>query len=251
MPQTTEAAAAEVEAEVVVIAPEVMVPEMPLPGAPAARAVNEGWISAMRPASSRTKRVFDLIGASCCLVALAPVMLSLAFLVKRDGGPAIFGHRRIGTDGKTFFCLKFRSMCVDAQERLEEHLASHPEARVEWERDFKLRDDPRVTALGSLLRRTSLDELPQLLNVIRGEMSLVGPRPIVADEIPRYGDYFNAYRDCRPGITGLWQISGRNDVNYRTRIRLDSFYATRWTFMKDVAILMRTVGVVLRRSGAY
>lgn len=208
-------------------------------------------ITLLTPAASRTKRVFDVVAAMALLVALAPIMLTLAFMVRRDGGPAIFGHGRIGSNGGTFRCLKFRSMCVDAEKRLEEHLAANPEARAEWERDFKLRDDPRITKLGNFLRRSSLDELPQLINVIRGEMSLVGPRPIVADEVERYGDRFVAYRNCRPGITGLWQVSGRNDVSYRARVRLDSFYAARWSFAKDVIILVRTVGVVFRRSGAY
>lgn len=208
-------------------------------------------ITLLTPAASRTKRAFDVIAAIALLIALSPVMLTLAFMVRRDGGPAIFGHRRIGSNGETFRCLKFRSMCVDAEQRLKEHLAANPEAQAEWDRDFKLRDDPRVTKLGDFLRRSSLDELPQLFNVIRGEMSLVGPRPIVADEVERYGDRFVAYRNCRPGITGLWQVSGRNDVSYRARVRLDSFYAARWSFAKDVFILVRTVGVVFRRSGAY
>jgi undecaprenyl-phosphate galactose phosphotransferase len=206
---------------------------------------------ALRPATSRTKRLFDLLGAAFCLLALAPVMISLAILVRRDGGPAIFGHRRIGSDGKTFLCLKFRSMCTDAERKLKEHLANNPGAQAEWDKDFKLKDDPRITPLGQLLRRTSLDELPQLFNVLRGDMSLVGPRPIVADEVARYGDRFVAYRNCRPGITGLWQVSGRNDISYRARVRLDSFYAARWSMAKDVFILIRTVGVVFRRSGAY
>jgi undecaprenyl-phosphate galactose phosphotransferase len=206
---------------------------------------------ALRPATSRTKRLFDILGATLCLLALTPIMVSLVILVRRDGGPAIFGHRRIGSDGKTFLCLKFRSMCVNAERKLQEHLASNPEARAEWDKDFKLKDDPRITKLGQLLRRTSLDELPQLFNVLRGEMSLVGPRPIVADEVARYGERFVAYRNCRPGITGLWQISGRNDISYRARVRLDSFYAARWSMTKDLFILMRTVAVVFRRSGAY
>lgn len=206
---------------------------------------------ASRPATSRTKRLFDIIVGSLCLMALAPVMISLVILVRRDGGPAIFGHRRIGSDGKTFLCLKFRSMCVDAERKLQEHLANNPAARAEWDKDFKLKDDPRVTKLGQLLRRTSLDELPQLFNVLRGDMSLVGPRPIVADEVARYGERFVAYRNCRPGITGLWQVSGRNDISYRARVRLDSFYAARWSMTKDLFILIRTVAVVFRRSGAY
>jgi Undecaprenyl-phosphate galactose phosphotransferase WbaP len=203
------------------------------------------------PARSIVKRGLDVVLASTMLVALAPVLLSLAAVVRMDGGPALFRHRRIGADGRPFYCLKFRSMCVDAEARLKEYLANNPEAQAEWDRDFKLKVDPRITRLGNLLRRTSLDELPQLLNVIKGDMSLVGPRPIVPAEIPRYGDSFGAYLRCRPGITGLWQVSGRNDVDYGTRVALDTRYASDWSVITDAMILVRTIAVVFRRSGAY
>lgn len=203
------------------------------------------------PARSFVKRSLDVVLASTMLVALAPVLISLAIAVRTDGGPALFRHRRIGADGRPFYCLKFRSMCVDAEARLKEHLANNPEAQAEWDRDFKLKSDPRITRLGNLLRRTSLDELPQLINVLKGDMSLVGPRPIVPAEIPRYGDSFTAYLRCRPGITGLWQVSGRNDVDYGTRVELDTRYASNWNIVTDAMILLRTIAVVFRRSGAY
>ena len=173
-----------------------------------------------RRASRFIKRTFDLVAASLLLLALAPLLLSVAWLVSRDGGPATFGHTRIGRHGKPFRCLKFRSMVIDAQARLADLLARDPDARAEWERDFKLKNDPRVTALGAFIRKTSLDELPQLINVLRGDMSLVGPRPVVADEVERYGDDKVFYLMARPGITGLWQISGRNDIDYDSRVAL-------------------------------
>ncbi len=203
------------------------------------------------PSRSLMKRLVDIVGAAAFIVALFPVLLTLALLTKLDGGPALFRHRRIGAGGRTFECLKFRTMRVDAERRLKELLDSDPVAREEWQKDFKLRDDPRVTPIGKFLRQTSLDELPQLFNVLKGDMSLVGPRPIVSAEIPRYGAAMRDYLRCRPGITGLWQVSGRNDVDYRTRVELDCRYVREWGLTTDFLILVRTVGVVLRRSGAY
>ena len=203
------------------------------------------------PSTSVLKRGLDFLGGAILLIALAPVMLVLALLVKCDGGCALFRHKRIGANGKTFHCLKFRTMCVDAEARLQKLLEESPEARAEWDRDFKLKDDPRVTPLGAFMRQTSLDELPQLLNVIKGEMSLVGPRPIVAAEAARYGAAFRDYLGCRPGLTGLWQVRGRNDIDYEARVRLDSTYAREWSFVRDIAILVRTVRVVFGRTGAY
>lgn len=208
-------------------------------------------LEGMRPAASLTKRTIDIVGSSAMIVALLPVLAALAALIRLDGGPVFFRHRRIGADGRPFYCLKFRSMCVGADAKFREYLERNPAARAEWERDFKLRDDPRTTRLGALLRRTSLDELPQLLNVLKGEMSLVGPRPIVSAEIPRYGDAFSAYLKCKPGITGLWQVSGRNNIDYHARVELDARYASSWTLRTDMAILLRTFKVVFRRSGAY
>jgi Undecaprenyl-phosphate galactose phosphotransferase WbaP len=171
--------------------------------------------------------------------------------VRADGGAALFGHTRVGQGGQVFQCLKFRSMVVDAKERLVHLLATSPQARAEWEKDFKLKNDPRINAIGHFLRRTSLDELPQLWNVLRGDMSLVGPRPVVQDELLRYGYDVSYYLQVRPGITGLWQVSGRNDVDYETRVYLDAWYVKNWALWNDIAILFKTVRVVFDRSGAY
>ena len=200
---------------------------------------------------NRVKRAFDVVGALGLLLLFGPLMLAVALLITLDGGPAMFGHRRIGADGRSFTCWKFRSMVVNAREVLEELLARDPDARAEWEATRKLRNDPRITAIGRFLRRTSLDELPQLFNVLTGEMSLVGPRPIVAEEVPRYHACFPFYRLCRPGLTGLWQVSGRNDVDYVRRVQLDTAYVLGWSLWGDIRILLRTVGVMISGKGAY
>lgn len=197
------------------------------------------------------KRVFDLAAALALLVLGALPLLYIAWRIKRDGGPAIFAHKRVGQSGKVFPCFKFRTMQVDAEERLRELLANDPAARAEWEREFKLRNDPRITTIGQFLRRTSLDELPQLFNVIRGEMSLVGPRPVIRAELAKYGDDVDYFLMVRPGMTGLWQVSGRNDVDYDTRVYLDTWYVKNWSLWYDIAILFKTIKVVLRRDGAY
>ncbi len=198
-----------------------------------------------------TKRVFDLVAAMLLLAALTPLMCWLTWRIRQDGGPALFAHPRIGRNGRTFPCYKFRSMVVDAPQRLEKLLASDPALRAEWEQDHKLKDDPRISGVGYFLRRTSLDELPQLFNVLRGEMSLVGPRPIVSAELEKYGEDVEYFLMVRPGITGLWQVSGRNDVDYDTRVYLDTWYVKNWSLWYDIAILFKTVRVVLRRDGAY
>ena len=203
------------------------------------------------PLHRACKRTFDLLTASLLLVLLGPVLLTLAWLVKRDGGPAFFGHKRIGEGGKTFKCWKFRSMVVNAQEVLQELLATNPEARAEWEKEFKLKNDPRISHIGQFIRKTSLDELPQLWNVIKGEMSLVGPRPVIQAELERYGDDVTYYLETSPGVTGLWQVSGRNDVDYDTRVYLDAWYVKNWSLWTDISILFKTVRVVLKRDGAY
>lgn len=190
--------------------------------------------------------------AAMALLFLAPLMLLVAIAVfAYDGGPIVFAHRRIGRDGRTFPCLKFRSMAVDAEERLAEVLRTDPDARAEWERDHKLRVDPRVTKLGAFLRKTSLDELPQLFNVLRGEMSLVGPRPIVEGEVCKYGRRFKHYCAVKPGITGIWQVSGRNDTTYAARVAMDCVYAQRRTLGLDMTVLFLTVPAVLARRGSY
>lgn len=203
------------------------------------------------PKLRRRKRVFDIVFGAALIVFLAPLMLIIAALVKLDGGPALYGHRRVGANGQGFRCWKFRSMVVNADRVLAQVLRSDPDARAQWERDFKLRSDPRITPIGRFLRTTSLDELPQLFNVIAGDMSLIGPRPIVTEEIPRYGDAFRHYCACRPGMTGLWQVSGRNGVDYARRVTFDEQYATGWSFLLDLVVLCRTVVVVTQRNGAY
>jgi len=203
------------------------------------------------PRGSVAKRIIDIVGAASLLLAALPVMLLIAVLVKLDGGPVLFRHRRVGANGVAFTCFKFRSMVVGADAILARLLASDPAARAQWDTEFKLRDDPRVTWLGQFLRRTSLDELPQLFNVLAGDMSLVGPRPIVQAEIARYGSRIAEYLACRPGLTGLWQVSGRNDVSYEARVALDARYVREWSLRRDFTILLQTFGAVLRRAGAY
>ena len=179
-------------------------------------------------------------------------MLLVAAMIKLTSpGPVLFAHRRLGKGGHAFHCLKFRSMVANSAEVLAEHLAESPLARAEWARDHKLRNDPRITRLGKFLRRSSLDELPQLINVLVGEMSLVGPRPIVMDEVARYGRYIVYYTSMTPGITGLWQISGRNDMSYRRRVAIDTSYARNRCARLDWAIMLRTVPAVLAARGAH
>jgi Undecaprenyl-phosphate galactose phosphotransferase WbaP len=193
----------------------------------------------------------DILGAAALLILLSPALLGLAWLVRRDGGSAIFGHVRVGRNGRRFKCLKFRSMIPNADVVLKELLARDADARAEWDREFKLKNDVRITSIGHFLRKTSLDELPQLVNVLKGEMSLVGPRPIVEAELTRYGADVGYYLMSSPGMTGLWQVSGRNDTDYATRVALDVAYVKNWSIWRDVSILARTFNVVLRGSGAY
>jgi Undecaprenyl-phosphate galactose phosphotransferase WbaP len=203
-----------------------------------------------RPAARLVKLVLDQTGAAILLFLLAPLFLVLASLVRRDGGPAFYRQRRVGAGGQSFGCLKFRTMATDADALLCDLLARDPAAAREWQETQKLHDDPRVTPIGRFLRKTSLDELPQLINVLRGEMSLVGPRPIVEAEIARYGLDIADYYSTKPGITGLWQVSGRSNTAYAQRVRLDRWYARNWTLWHDVAILLKTIPAVLRRDGA-
>ena len=204
------------------------------------------------PIDALAVRLLDMLIASAVLIFLAPLLLLVAALVFIvDPGPIFFAHRRLGRDGRTFPCLKFRSMVVDSEQRLKDLLATSEDARAEWARDFKLRRDPRITPIGNFLRKTSIDELPQLLNVLRGEMSIVGPRPIVEGEIERYGRYFADYSRVKPGITGLWQVSGRNNVHYRRRVALDVTYARNKSLALDLRILMMTVPAVLLAKGSY
>jgi len=202
--------------------------------------------------SSRvTKRLFDVVTSLSIIILLSPLLIYITRKVRKDGGPAIYGHERIGQSGKPFKCLKFRSMVINSKEVLEELLANDPEARREWDITFKLKNDPRITSIGHFLRKTSLDELPQLFNVLKGEMSLVGPRPIITAELGRYDDEVEYYLLSKPGMTGLWQVSGRSEVDYSTRVYLDAWYVKNWSMWNDIAILFKTVGVVLKKEGAY
>ncbi|HGF5683084.1 TPA: undecaprenyl-phosphate galactose phosphotransferase WbaP [Klebsiella pneumoniae] len=202
--------------------------------------------------SSRVlKRLFDIAGSIAIIIILSPILFYISQKVKKDGGPAIYGHERIGKGGKPFKCLKFRSMVINSKEVLDNLLATNFEAKQEWDATFKLKNDPRITKIGGLLRRTSLDELPQLFNVLKGEMSLVGPRPIITAELERYNDEVDYYLLSKPGMTGLWQVSGRSDVDYETRVYLDAWYVKNWSMWNDIAILFKTISVVLNKNGAY
>ncbi len=203
-----------------------------------------------RPMARLVKRSFDLVVASLALMALSPFFWAVSALIRLDGGPAFFGHRRVGEKGREFLCRKFRTMHVDGDAILKEILESDPLRAAEWARDQKLRDDPRITPVGAFLRKTSLDELPQLLNVIRGEMSLVGPRPVTYPEVLRYGEDAEYYLSAKPGITGLWQVSGRNDTTYLRRVQLDAWYVKNWSLWQDIAIMFKTLPAVLLRQGA-
>lgn len=197
-------------------------------------------------------RLFDLTLAACAIVAFFPLLILITSAIRLTSpGPVLFKQERIGRDGKVFRCLKFRSMVCNAGEILDELLRNNPDARAEWARDQKLRNDPRITRVGQFLRKSSLDELPQLFNVLLGQMGVVGPRPIIAQEIPRYGQHFAGYTSVRPGITGLWQVSGRNDLPYETRVRLDTFYARRKSLGYDLSICLRTIPAVLQSKGTY
>jgi exopolysaccharide production protein ExoY len=198
-----------------------------------------------------TKRALDIVGAIVLAAVFSPLVLAIAVLMRREGGSIIYKHRRIGRDGRAFECLKFRTMVPNADQVLRELLERDPAIKAEWVRDHKLRSDPRVTRLGRFLRRTSLDELPQLWNVMRGEMSLVGPRPVVREELLRYGRNVRIYLAAKPGITGLWQVKGRNDTDYRRRVVLDTYYVRNQNLALDLYILLKTTRVVLGGSGAY
>lgn len=204
------------------------------------------------PWNQLLKRIFDIVATICGGILISPILLAIAIWIYHDSpGPVIFKHRRVGKDGKEFNCYKFRSMCTNSQEVLDHLLATDPAAKEEWDREFKLKNDPRITKSGAFLRKTSLDELPQLWNVLKGEMSLVGPRPIVQKEIPRYGVYFKEYAMVRPGITGIWQTSGRNDVDYPERVQMDNWYVHNWSVWLDLVLLWRTAGIVAGCEGAY
>ena len=198
------------------------------------------------------KTIFDFALTLVGTVAISPILIFIAIWIYKDSpGPVIFKHTRIGKNGKKFPCYKFRSMCIDAKEKMAELLENDPVAKAEWERDFKLKNDPRITKSGTFLRKTSLDELPQIFNVLKGEMSLVGPRPVIKEELERYGEYVDDYLMVKPGITGMWQVSGRSDIDYTERVLLDSWYVRNWSVWIDIVMLVKTFKVVLLRKGAY
>jgi exopolysaccharide production protein ExoY len=205
-----------------------------------------------RPIGGLCKRGFDVVVAAIGLVALSPLLLMLALLVKlSDGGRIFYGHRRVGRDGNSFLCLKFRTMAENGDELLAAYLERNPQLRQEWLATRKLQNDPRITPVGSVLRKLSLDELPQLINILRGEMSFVGPRPVVEDELELYGAAVECYLKSRPGLTGLWQISGRNDVSYSARVAFDRHYVENWSFAFDLVIIVKTFPAVLSSRGSY
>jgi Undecaprenyl-phosphate galactose phosphotransferase WbaP len=218
-----------------------------------------GWFAGMELRNGRMlaglqfiKRSVDIVVSAAALLLSGPLLVLIALSVRLTSpGPIFFSHVRIGAGGRRFAAWKFRTMYTNGKELLDKHLDSDPAALAEWLRDQKLRNDPRVTPLGKYLRKWSLDELPQIWNVLHGDMSIVGPRPIVNDEIIRYGDVFELYTSVKPGITGLWQVSGRNNTTYEERVRFDAYYVLNWSPWLDVYILIKTVVTIIRRTGAY
>jgi Undecaprenyl-phosphate galactose phosphotransferase WbaP len=204
-----------------------------------------------RPMSRFIKAAIDISAALTLTILTVPLFLVLAVIIRLDGGPTFFAHRRVGAGGRPFLCLKFRTMVVDGDRVLRDALASDAAMAAEWAATRKLAHDPRVTRVGRFLRRTSLDELPQLINVLRLEMSLVGPRPIVEGEVPLYGEHIAQYYATRPGMTGLWQVSGRSNTSYARRVQLDVWYVNNWSVWHDIAVLLKTIPVVLGRQDAW
>jgi exopolysaccharide production protein ExoY len=216
------------------------------------RGVELSNLSGVKPVGMTAKRIIDIVLASTGIVLLCPLLLlCFAACLLSSPGPALFGHRRIGFQGKYFRCLKFRTMVINGDDCLRDHLAKDPQANAEWEATRKLRVDPRVTAIGSLLRTTSLDEIPQLFNVLKGDMSIVGPRPVTEEELSRYSTSVGSYLACRPGITGLWQVSGRSGTSYRKRVAFDSYYARHWSIFLDAKIVIATIPALLDSDNAY
>ena len=198
------------------------------------------------------KRFMDLFIVIIGGFVILPVLLFISLLIKISSpGPVLYGHKRLGKDGKPFTAYKFRSMVMDAGERLQELLESDPERREEWEKNHKLKNDPRITVIGKFLRRTSIDEFPQLINILKGEMSLTGPRPVTEAEIKKYGDDFNRIFSVKPGLTGIWQVSGRSDSDYAARISYDTYYLQSWSVWLDIWVIYKTFGAVIWGRGAY
>jgi exopolysaccharide production protein ExoY len=201
------------------------------------------------PTGGQSKRLLDVAIAGTALIVLSPLIAIVALLIRTTmGRPVFFSQWRLGYGARSFQCVKFRTMVTDAETALQLHLVNNPQAALEWQERQKLQHDPRITALGHLLRRSSVDELPQLLCVLKGDMSCVGPRPILDVEIPHYGAYWREYIKVRPGLTGLWQISGRSRLSYDRRVRLDRFYVRTWSLWRDFAILVRTIPALLRSN---
>jgi len=197
-------------------------------------------------------RLLDISVSLFAFLTLAPLMLVLIVLIRLgDGGSALYKQPRIGKNGKVFNCWKFRSMVTNSSEVLADLLENNPEAAAEWQKDQKLKNDPRITKIGALIRKTSLDELPQLWNILKGDMSLVGPRPIVKNEVEKYGDYISYYKAVKPGVTGLWQVSGRNDTTYDERVQMDVSYVENKSILSDLKIIILTIPAVLFSKGAY
>jgi exopolysaccharide production protein ExoY len=211
-----------------------------------------GSVASRGPIGLTPKRVVDILLALSGIVLLSPLLIiCFAVTYLTSPGPALFRHKRIGHNGKAFDCLKFRTMVTDASERLRLLLESDPAAAAEWAASRKLRHDPRITAIGEILRKSSLDELPQLFNVLRGDMSIVGPRPVTDEELARYDSSVSAYLACRPGITGLWQVSGRSSTTYDKRVACDAFYARNWSMALDVKIMIVTIPSLLASDSAF
>jgi exopolysaccharide production protein ExoY len=209
-------------------------------------------IGSRGPIGLTSKRTIDIVLALSGIILLAPLLIiCFASIMLVSPGPVLFRHRRVGYNGRSFDCLKFRTMATDASERLRRLLETDHASAAEWATNRKLRNDPRITAIGSILRKSSLDELPQLFNVLRGDMSIVGPRPVTDEELERYSSSVGAYLACRPGITGLWQVSGRSSTTYDKRVACDAFYARNWSMALDVKIMIVTIPALLASDSAF
>jgi len=201
----------------------------------------------------RIKRIFDIVFSLLTMVIIIPVsiIVMILIMIESPGAAPIFKHYRVGRGGILFPCYKFRSMVPNAKDKLQEYLKNNPEAKIEWDKYFKLKNDPRITKIGKIIRKTSIDELPQFINVLKGEMSWVGPRPIIKDEIHYYGKYIKDYYAVLPGITGMWQVSGRSEIGYKDRVSLDVWYVRNWSIWIDITLILKTIKTVLFRKGAY
>jgi exopolysaccharide production protein ExoY len=205
-----------------------------------------------QPCGGALKRAFDFTVALIAIIILSPLLICVALAVKlSDGGPAFFGHKRVGFSGKTFKCWKFRSMVPNSEAIFQKYLAENPHAALEWKQNQKIKNDPRITPLGHVLRKYSIDELPQLFNILMGDMSFVGPRPIQKTEYDKYGYSLRHYLSTRPGLTGLWQVSGRSNSTYQKRVAFDRYYVTHWGMLTDIGLIIKTVPVAVTGSGSY